>query len=228
MKISLPVLLSRNIAYFFNRTSLLFFPCCCTYCKKLLDRRTIFCQSCLEMVRPIVSGSIQLTRTRSMKVIALSAYRDPIRLLILAKRWSDIQAGSQLGQLLWDLSIFRTISADYIIPVPLHWSRFARRGFNQAEEMARVLARNKGIPMAKIIKRVKKTNFQAGLSATERQSNVQEAFALVQQDLERYRHKHLILVDDLLTTGSTIKSAAQVLLKVKPASITVVVAARVV
>ena len=105
MKISLPVALYRGIAYFINRTSLLFFPCCCTYCKKLLDHRTIFCESCMEMIRPIVSGSIQLTRTKSMKVIALSAYRDPIRLLILAKRWSDIQAGSQLGQLLWDLSI---------------------------------------------------------------------------------------------------------------------------
>jgi len=46
----------------------------------------------MEMIRPIVSGSIQLTRTRSMKVIALSAYRDPIRPLILAKRWSDINA----------------------------------------------------------------------------------------------------------------------------------------
>jgi len=228
MKISLPAHVTRSLSYFFNRISLLFFPCCCTYCKKLLNSRVIFCDDCKEMIRPLVSGSLQLTQTRSMKVIALSAYRDPIRLLILAKRWSDIQAGSQLGQLLWDLSIFRTIDADYIIPVPLHWSRYARRGFNQAQEMARVLARNKGVPMVKLVKRVKKTKFQAGLAAPERQANVNEAFELVGSDLERYRNKHLILVDDLLTTGSTIKSAARVLLQVKPSSITVVVAARVV
>ena len=163
-----------------------------------------------------------------MKVIALSAYRDPIRRLILAKRWSDIQAGAQLGQLLSDNTTWRNTAADYIIPVPLHWSRYARRGFNQAEEMARVMAHNKSIPMVKLVKRVKKTKFQAGLSAPQRQSNVQEAFELTEQNIERYRNKHLVLVDDLLTTGSTIKATARVLLQVKPSAITVVVAARVV
>lgn len=228
MKTSLSDSFIRGLVYFFKELSFLLFPCCCTYCKKLIDGRAVFCNSCMEMIRPIVSGSIQLTQTRSMKVIALSAYRDPIRLLILAKRWSDIHAGSQLGQLFWDLTMFRNIPADYIIPIPLHWSRYARRGFNQSEEMARVLARNKGIPMVKIIKRIKKTKFQASLSAPERQANVKEAFALVGHDFECYKNKHLILVDDLLTTGSTIKSAARLLLSVKPASITIVVAARVV
>ena len=112
--------------------------------------------------------------------------------------------------------------------MPLHWSRYARRGFNQAEEMARVMAHNKSIPMVKLVKRVKKTKFQAGLSAPQRQSNVQEAFELTEQNIERYRNKHLVLVDDLLTTGSTIKATARVLLQVKPSAITVVVAARVV
>jgi ComF family protein len=180
------------------------------------------------MIRPIVSGSIQLTETRSMKVIAVSAYRDPIRSLILAKRRSDIQAGKLLGQLIYDLTIFHSIPADYIVPIPLHWSRYARRGFNQAEEIAKVLARKKGIPLAKLLKRIKKTEFQAGLSAQQRTLNVQEAFELVGKDIDRYKNKHIILVDDLLTTGSTVKAAAKVLLQAKPASITIVVAARVV
>jgi ComF family protein len=163
-----------------------------------------------------------------MKVIALSAYRDPVRVLILAKRWSDIHAGAKLGQLVWDHTHFSSTPADYIIPVPLHWSRYTSRGFNQAEQMARVLATKKEIPMVKILKRVKKTAFQADLSAPERQANVKDAFELVCSDVERFRNKHLVLVDDLLTTGSTIKSAARELLVLKPASITVVVAARVV
>ncbi len=220
--------IKQTIASLLKAASHLVLPCCCTYCKQLLYQRTILCDACLAMIRPIVSGSIQLTTTRSIKVIALSAYKDPVRRLILAKRWSDIQAGAQLGQLIWDLTHFATIQADYIVPIPLHWSRYAKRGFNQAEQMSRVLAKKRTIPMAKIIKRVRKTKFQAGLSATERQSNVQQAFELVGGNLERYKHKHIILVDDLMTTGSTIKAAARTLLAVQPASITVVVAARVV
>jgi ComF family protein len=228
MHTSLPGFIKKGIASVVNKISLLLFPCCCAYCRKVLEQRAIFCQSCTHMMRPIVSTAMPLTQTRSMKVIALSAYQDPVRVLVLAKRWSDIQAGSHLGQLIWDNTNFRTIQADYIIPIPLHWSRYAKRGFNQAEQMARVLATHKEIPMAKVLKRVRKTAFQAKLSAPERQANVKDAFQLVCSDVERFRNKHLVLVDDLLTTGSTIKAAARELLALKPASITVVVAARVV
>jgi ComF family protein len=221
-------IIKKSVASIIDKILLLVFPCCCTYCKRLLDRRAIFCPSCTEMIRPIVSTAMPLTQTRSMKIIALSAYQDPVRVLILAKRWSDIHAGSRLGQLIWDHTNFHTAQADYIIPIPLHWTRYSKRGFNQAEQMARVLATNKAIPMVKILKRIKKTAFQADLSAPERQANVKDVFELVCSDKEQFRNKHLVLVDDLLTTGSTITSAARELLVLKPASITVVVAARVV
>jgi ComF family protein len=165
-----------------------------------------------------------------MKVIAISAYNDPIRPLILAKRRSDRSAGRLLGKLIYDLTIFPTIDADYIVPVPLYWSRYAQRGFNQAEEMAKVLAQKKGIPMVKLVRRIKKTKYQAGLSAQQRILNVHKAFELSGKinDMGCYANKHIIIVDDLLTTGSTIKAVARVLLRLNPASITVVVAARVV
>ena len=221
-------LIPESLEQMSERISLLFFPSCCACCKKLLTKRVILCSLCTEMMRPVVSTAMPITQTRSIKIISLSAYRDPVRVLILAKRWSDIHAGTQLGRLVWDHTCFSTTQADYIIPIPLHWSRFTSRGFNQAEQIARVLAQKKEIPMVKILKRIKKTAFQADLSAPERQANVKDAFELVCADVERFHNKHLVLVDDLLTTGSTVKSAARELLALKPASITVVVAARVV
>lgn len=205
----------------------LFMPTCCAHCKRLLDYDAILCKFCLEMVRPIVSCPISITKSRNVSVHAISDYRDPIRSLILAKRWSDIIAGRQLGQLVCELTIFKHIPADYIIPIPLHWTRFARRGFNQAEVMSRVMAQNRAIPMIKLLKRARMTKFQTGLSADQRESNVQDAFKLTYTDFKQFHNKHLILVDDVLTTGSTIKSAARSLFELQPASITVIVAARV-
>lgn len=215
----------------FNLTQVarnLFLPTCCAYCKKLLDYEAILCNRCLDMVRPIVSCPLMITKSKQVPVHAISDYRDPIRSLILAKRWSDIIASRQLGQLVCDLTIFKYVEADYLIPIPLHWTRFARRGFNQAEEMGRVMARYRGIPLVHALKRVKKTQFQAGLSATERETNVQEAFEFNLKDIQRFQGKHLILIDDVFTTGSTVKSAARVLFELKPASVSVIVAARVV
>jgi competence protein ComFC len=163
-----------------------------------------------------------------MHVFAISNYKDPIRSLILAKRRSDILASYELAQLICDFTVFSQIPADHIIPIPLHWTRYARRGFNQAEEMAKFLAKQRNIPMTPMLTRVKKTKFQAGLDANERQSNVEQAFRLVVKNTQQYRGKHLILVDDLMTTGSTFQSAARVLLDIKPATISGIVAARVI
>ncbi len=193
-----------------------------------MRERVVLCRRCLGMVRPLVSHTLPLTRTHTMRVLAISDYRDPIRPLILAKRWSDILAARHLGSLVWDLTNFRTMPADYIIPVPLHWTRTLRRGFNQAHEMANVLARNRRASVVGILRRIKRTQFQSDLSAEEREHNVHEAFQLVACERQVYRTKNLVLVDDVLTTGATLQAAARELLKLKPSSITAVVACRVV
>lgn len=228
MKLLISGILRNTFQNSFQIARKLVLPCCCAYCKKLLEHEAVLCERCLDMVRPIVSCPVSLTKTKTVAVHAISDYRDPIRSLILAKRWSDIIASKQLGQLVWDLTIFKYLPADYLIPVPLHWTRFAKRGYNQAQEMGRVMAHNRGIPMIPLLRRIKKTKFQAGLTADERESNVGAAFALAVKDYQRFQGKHLVLVDDVLTTGSTIKSAARRLFELQPASITVIVAARVV
>jgi len=133
----------------------------------------------------------------------------------------------QLGQLVWDMTYVKNSHFDFIVPIPLHWTRFARRGFNQSYEMAKVIGKKSGKPVVKLIRRIRITKYQASLSQSMRAENVKKAFILKGKQLNLYQGKHLLLVDDLLTTGSTVMAVARELYKLKPASITVVVACRV-
>jgi ComF family protein len=203
-------------------------PCLCGYCKKFLSTTDIFCDACKRTIFPIISKQIDVTPNFSMTVFALSDYKDPLKKLILAKGWSDSVAGYQMGQLLSELPALQQLDYDVIVPIPLHWTRYAWRGFNQAEEIARVIHKKKNVPLRHLLKRVKKTAFQSTLIASLRVENLKEAFVLNAAQPEDYKDKHILLVDDLMTTGSTLQSAAKELLKLKPRKITVAVVCRVI
>lgn len=202
-------------------------PPFCAYCKQFLSTRSVFCMSCHDTISPIVSVQLQITKTQSMTVLAIADYQEPLKTLLLAKSWSDITACSQLGQLIWKMTYFKHMPCDYLIPVPLHWIRHAKRGYNQAHEIAKGLAIERIVPVANILKRTKNTPFQSSLAAELRASNVKEAFELKSStNVSLYENKHLVLVDDLMTTGSTLIASAKQLLALKPASISAVVVSR--
>ena len=97
---------------------------------------------------------------------------------------------------------------DAIVPVPLHPSRRRKRGFNQAELLARGLARPVGAPVAGALRAVRRTRDQVELSAAGRRANVAGAFAAE----ERVRGR-VLLVDDVFTTGATMSACAGALLR---------------
>lgn len=219
--------LSSMMRTVYDQCLALIAPPMCAHCKRLLHERHILCAQCVAAITPSVSVTLQITQKYSMKVFAVSSYADPIKSLILAKRWGYALASQQLGTLMWDYTAVRYTPIDYIIPVPLHWTRYVRRGYNQAEESARIIADHAQVPMVPLLKRVKWTSYQASLTVTEREPNVANAFALNVADPKLYRDKHLLLVDDLMTTGATLSKAARELVALRPASITAIVAARV-
>ncbi len=202
-------------------------PPFCASCKKFLTQRMIFCLECHDSIQPIVSVQLQVTKLHAITVMAIADYQEPLKSLILAKAWHDIIAADQLGQLIWDMTCFKHMPCDYLVPIPLHWMRSIKRGYNQAEEIARVLAHKKNAQVTPILARVKNTPFQSSLAFDKRLGNVKDAFVLKNADREKYQNKHIVLVDDLMTTGSTLASATKILLPLKPASITAVVACRV-
>ena len=205
-----------------------FIPSLCAYCKKFLSTADIFCGECKGKIFPIVSKNIDVTASFSMTVFAISDYKDPLKKLILAKGWSDTLASYQMGQLMWEFLPLKSLDYDVIVPIPLHWTRYAWRGFNQAHEIARVIQKKKNVPLCHVLKRVKKTAFQSTLASSLRVQNLKEAFILNDAYAKNYIGKHILLVDDLMTTGSTLRSAAKMLLALKPRKITVIVVCRVI
>lgn len=97
-----------------------------------------------------------------------------------------------------------------LLPVPLHAGRLRRRGFNQALELARPLARRWRVPLlTDCVRRVQATPSQTGLSAAQRRRNLRGAFVVDRPPEAR----HIALIDDVVTTGSTAAELARVLKK---------------
>lgn len=203
-------------------------PSICAYCKKFLSTPDIFCLDCHHKIVKIVSKQIDVTPSFSMTVFAISDYKDPLKKLILAKSWSDSLASYQMGHLLWEMTPLQNLDYDVIVPIPLHWTRYARRGYNQAHEMARVISTKKNVPINYLITRSKQTVYQSAIPSTARMDNVKDAFILDEKQAHHYKDKHILLIDDLMTTGATLRAAAKILLKLKPRKITVAVTCRVI
>ena len=94
-----------------------------------------------------------------------------------------------------------------IVPVPLHRSRLFERRYNQSLELARAIGRVTGLPVdAGLARRTRRTRQQVGLSADARQRNVAGAFAIHPSTAARLGGRPVLLVDDVITTGSTVKA----------------------
>ena len=203
-------------------------PPYCMKCKRFIDERIGLCKVCLRDVNPIASTVLDITRLVNMKVFAISKYEDPIRSLILKKSWGDISASVALGNLMWQLTDTAHVPFDCVIPVPLHWRRYAWRGYNQSEEMARVIADISGRPLLNVVRRTKYGPFQAHIKAKDRHGNVRDSFELCDGAKQALANKHVLLVDDLMTTGATLRSVARLLLfsGARGVRVTAVVASR--
>jgi ComF family protein len=115
--------------------------------------------------------------------------------------------GEEIEKYLGDF--IRKVNPDGIVPIPLHKKRFAHRGYNQAELLARVLGTHVELPVyTKMLVRVKNTKPLKLQNPSERQNNLKKAFIMAQNDVKL---KTILVVDDIYTTGSTIDEAARVL-----------------
>jgi len=157
-------------------------------------------------------------------VFSYGEYEGALRKLIHLFKYSGVTPlASKLGALL-NGALPREQRFDVIIPMPLHWRKRLERGFNQSELLARFVSRRTGIPIANALRREKRTDPQAGLTRAQRRLNVAGAFGVSRRS--EIQGRHVLLIDDVFTTGATASACAAVLKRAGAQRVTVLTLAR--
>lgn len=161
---------------------------------------------------------------------AVMRYDEHSRGLILAFKHADrLDAAPGLARWCARAGAEMLASADLIAPVPLHRFRLWRRRYNQAAVLALALGQLAKKPVvADLLRRVRATPSQGGLSAEQRRRNVRGAFAVRRRHAPLLAAKRVLLIDDVMTTGATVEACARELLAQGAAAIDVLTIARVV
>lgn len=114
-------------------------------------------------------------------------------------------------------------SFDAIVPMPLHWRKQWQRGFNQSELLAREVSKRWNVPVKRMVRRIRATTVQAGLTGAKRRANVSGAF----RAKAAIAGQRVLLVDDVMTTGATASACASALKRAGAARVTLLTLARV-
>lgn len=181
----------------------------CAACRDALPVPTAACRRCaLPLPEAGVCGPCQRRPPPLDEVRAALLYAAPVdRLLPRHKFHRDLAAGRLLATLM-AAAFAEAERPQALVPVPLHRARLRERGYDQALELARPLARRLGLPLLDgRLHRVRATAAQSALDATARRTNLRGAFAVRGGPLPA----HVALVDDVMTTGATLHAAAQAL-----------------
>ena len=157
-------------------------------------------------------------------------YDDVARALVHAFKYGDrMDLAPMIGRWMARAGHELLDDADALVPVPLHWRRLWTRRFNQSAALAEQISRESGVAVAHAaLKRVKATAQQVGLSRKDRAANVQGAFRVAPAAKPEVAGRHLIVIDDVLTSGATADACARALLRAGAAQVDVLVFARVV
>jgi len=191
----------------------LIYPCYCNFCeKKILDGDIYFCNECYNSVHylDLTKGQrsdLQSNNTYSFFLFEASSVSQKI--IHLIKYHEKQNLGVKMGREFGIKLKAHNITADLIIPIPLHIKRKRERGYNQSEVIAKGISQALKIPMMiNIIKRKKHTKSQTKLNKEEREANVQGAFLIKDSDIE---DKRIFMFDDVITSGATMNECVKLL-----------------
>lgn len=210
------------------------FPRSCISCKKHLEGLEISgpaCKFCFDRI--VINRSLPV-REGAAQIFSLGSYNDEtLRKLIHAFKYDRIKTASETIEALIDAyldkhPIILSLQNSIIIPIPLHPKKERERGFNQAEIIGQIISAKIGIKIeSDILKRVKNTKPQAHFAKTEeRARNINQAFQATEGVREKISGKNIVLIDDVYTSGSTVKEAIKILKENGAKKITIFVLAK--
>lgn len=200
----------------------------CAGCDEELPRNRPRCPACaaplaMPLAQGLRCGSCQLEPLPFAAAVAPLRYEYPVDAAIRRMKFNaQLYYVPAFRELIREAYEELAYEPDAVLPVPLHWRRQALRGFNQAEELARPLCRDTGLPLLRDVRRVRATPYQSGLDSAARQRNLRNAFATSGKPSAR----HVLIVDDVITTGSTVAQLAVCLLESGVKSVGVLALAR--
>lgn len=214
---------SRSLAlaaWFGRRISEVVCPLCCVFCGARQDEVPI-CDGCRADL--LCAADPCGNEPPFTIVIAPYEYAFPIDAAIKALKFRrKLFYAPALAHLLMLSLPALPADIDALLPMPLHWCRHGLRGFNQATEIARPIQKITGLPFVRNVIRSRNTPFQSGLTAAQRKRNLTSAFT-VNGEL---CHRHVLIVDDVITTGETCRQLAGVLLDAGAKRVSVLAIAR--
>jgi len=210
-----------------NKVSSIIYPPLCLTCKKKIASKaqTI----CLECDHHLPRTNFHVTKENKfterfwgrIKVHTAAAMyyfngNENVKKLIHGLKYqSRIDIGERIGRIFGNRLVMSPhfSEVDMILPIPLHWSRQRERGYNQSDYFAKGLADSMQLPWHKNhLKRTINTDSQTKKNVLERIENVSNIFEVV--DPKSLEGKHILLVDDVVTTGATLEACAEAILKI--------------
>jgi ComF family protein len=185
----------------------------CLSCTQLFSRLEHICHYC---ALPLPDNNFlacgQCSKEKPSFDCTLTAYRfeEPLRTLLHEYKYkSALFLRNILAQLMMDALPESGTLSQCLIPIPLHSTRLKERGFNQAAELSKLLAKYLNIPCElTACKKIRNTTPQVNLSGKERRQNLRGAF-----EVHSLPYQHITLVDDLFTTGSTVQEISRLFKK---------------
>lgn len=212
----------------------LFFPKVCLGCSGYLsDLERYVCTTCRndlpktnyhftnnEAVKNVLYGRVNLQQATAFFHFSKKGIVQQLMHNLKYRGQQDVGVfiGQWLGEELKNLKAYKTI--DVVVPVPLHKSKLRKRGYNQVDKFGQEIANALGVEFnTKVLLKTTATKTQVFKDRLKRSSNNEIVFSI--QDIKSLKGKHILLVDDIITTGATIEACAKALLTIEDVKISV-------